>query len=349
MVSVIFLAFSLEVAVRVKDAVDGFGFFSFHRDITRRMKPVIPFRTFGHNVYREINGEQYIVSTHGELYPLKKEVNAFRIVVFGGSSTKNFIEGVHYPLLLEQALQERYPQKKIEAINVAEDGYATPHSLIFFELNALSWDPDLVILSHNINDLQAAYFPHFTVDYAHKYSDQFFLPDYRARFTPLNVFFHRFHFYWMLKDRLALAFNNKQLAEYRRISYGTEPPLVSQEVFRRNLETFLTIAKANYIDVILATQALEPSEEYWDRAIRHKSYNDRVIYPLHEEFVSHHGVFNDIIKEIARDRGIYLVDNAVSLASDRQFFVDYVHYAKKGVEKLADNFAQFIIANNLIK
>ena len=133
------------------------------------------------------------------------------------------------------------------------------------------------------------------------------------------------------------------------MSYGMEPPLASQEIFKRNLETFVTLANAHKIPVILATQALEPSEEYWDRALRYKSYNDRVIYPLHEEFVAHHGVFNDILRKVAEENGVYLVDNSVSLAGDRQFFADYVHYTKKGVEKIADNFFQFIISKHLIK
>lgn len=355
MAGVILLAFLLEVAVRVKDAIDGFGFFSSHRDITRKMKQVIPFRTFGHNLYREINGEQYIVSTHDELYPLKKEVGTFRVVTFGGSTTKNFIEGVHYPFLLEQELQEYYPQKKIEVINVAENGYATPHSLILFELNALSWDPDLVIVMDNINDLQAAYFPRLTFDYSNKYGDQFFLPDYRSRFTLPNVLFRWSQAYWIIRERIILALDKidaqsrSSKERYKRTSYGKEPPILSQEIFKRNLETFITLAKSHEIAVILATQALEPSEEYWDRAIRYKTYNDRVTYPLHEEFVAHLGVFNDIIRTVAKERNVYAVDNSASLAGDRQFFADYVHYTKKGVEKLADNFAQLIIANNLIK
>ena len=54
-------------------------------------------------------------------------------------------------------------------ISVASSAYATPHSLTLLSLDVLSWDTDLVILSHNINDLQAAYMPGFKPDYSHKY------------------------------------------------------------------------------------------------------------------------------------------------------------------------------------
>ena len=153
----------------------------------------------------------------------------------------------------------------------------------------------------------------------------------------------------MLKDRIALAFDYKSNVAYRRTSYGNDPPLLSKEVFQRNLETFVTLAKARRIGIILATQALEPSEEYWDRALRYKTYNDRVVYPLHEEFIAHHGVFNDIIRKVANEQSVLLVDNSALLAGDRQFFADYVYYTKKGVETLADNFFQFIVSKRLIK
>ena len=83
--------------------------------------------------------------------------------------------GRHYPLVVQSELRERLGRDNIEVISVANSAYATPHSLILLELDVLSWDPDLILISHATNDLTATYFPDFAYDYSHKYSDPYYL------------------------------------------------------------------------------------------------------------------------------------------------------------------------------
>ena len=231
---------------------------------------------------------------------------------------------------------------------MGNSGYATPHFLILLELDVLSWNPDLVIVSENINDLLASYFPGFAFDYSNKYRNPAFL-----RSSSLQEqLFGWSRFYWLVKSRLeALSYKLAELNEdiYIRKSYGNEPPAESQEVFRRNLKTFASIASSAGIPVLFGTQPLELSEEYWSRHMRYKKYNDVVVYPLHEEFVLHHKKFNDIIKQAGREAGVPVVDNGAIFAGNRAFFVDFVHYTKEGVEKLAENYYDMIVSRNLIK
>ncbi|MEA1929219.1 MAG: SGNH/GDSL hydrolase family protein [Candidatus Auribacterota bacterium] len=185
--SLIFALLVLEIAIRTYDMVKGYGFFSGRRNLlSRNMAPASPFRIFGFELYKNENGVKYISSRYGELYPVKKPSGTFRIVVFGGSTTENGhsfnTAGIHYPILLQSKLRESLGTGAIEVINVAKGAYATPHSLILFELDVLSWQPDMIIVSHNINDLHAVYWPNFTYDYSNKYSHKFFLPDYKSNF-----------------------------------------------------------------------------------------------------------------------------------------------------------------------
>ncbi|ETX06172.1 MAG: hypothetical protein ETSY2_18725 [Candidatus Entotheonella gemina] len=117
-------------------------------------------------------GIRYIASRYQELYPLEKPSGTFRIVAFGGSTTANVqamrSQTPHYPLLLQTQLRRTLARNDIEVINVGNPSYATPHSLILLAFDVLSWQPDLVILSHNINDLTALYWPDFTFDYSNK-------------------------------------------------------------------------------------------------------------------------------------------------------------------------------------
>jgi hypothetical protein len=80
----------------------------------------------------------------------------------------------------------------------------------------------------------------------------------------------------------------------------------------------------------------------------YKPYNDIVVYPLQDEFVSHHRYYNTIIEEVAAETKSFYLDNDAILRGETDYFVDPVHYTRKGVEQLADNYANFIINHNII-
>src|SRR5690349_3574052 len=84
--SILAALFAVECSVRVHDAVQGRGFFSGSRNRLSRPKPLLPFLTFGFPLYREVRGERFVSSCHGELYPLTKPAATTRIVAFGGST-----------------------------------------------------------------------------------------------------------------------------------------------------------------------------------------------------------------------------------------------------------------------
>ena len=335
----------LEFGLRAYDSVRGYGFFSARRnELAVAPRPLRPFRTFGYDLYQIRDGVTYVSSRHGELYPLEKPDSTVRIVAFGGSTTANhrtFNEhGVHYPSLLQEALRSRSTMN-IEVINVAHSGYATGHALVVLALDVLSWDPDIVILSHNFNDRLAMYWADFQPDYSHMFSHPFFsVPDYRSRYTVANILFQHSQLYWVVKDKLARMFDDQDFPPMQRRSYGATPTAVAVEVFERNLQSFVTVAKTGGIDVLLATQSLEPSVE-WPAQLQ--PYNDAVTYPLHDEHVAHHAFYNDVIAKVAEETGVWFLDNDAALGGRREYFADLMHYTLRGVEALAENYARFLV------
>ena len=70
-----------ECAIRTLDAVRGDGFFSSPRNvIARSVRISLPFRTFGIDSYREVDGRRFISSRYQELYPIAKAPGTIRIV-----------------------------------------------------------------------------------------------------------------------------------------------------------------------------------------------------------------------------------------------------------------------------
>ena len=100
--------------------------------------------------------------------------------------------------------------------------------------------------------------------------------------------------------------------------------------------------------MLLATQALQPSEDLFNAHMSFKPYNDVVVYPEHHEFVEQHRLFNQIILEVADEFGAWSIDNDKALAGDRSYFSDFVHYSDAGLERLAQSYVEFLMTNNLV-
>lgn len=344
-----------EAGIRTYDAVRGAGFFAGRRNSLARPKPILPFLTFGFPLYKDDAGRRYISSRHGELYPLKKAAGIVRIVAFGGSTTEDIdvmkAHGTHYPRELEKRLRQCTGRDGVEVINVGNSAYATPHALILLSLHVLSWEPDIVILSENINDLTAAYFPHFVSDYSNKYSHPSLgMPDFSEHDSLANRLFQHSELYWAVKELLvARRLRNDDKSRIRRASYGNEPPAEARDVFKRNLRSFVVLAKSRGIKVVLGTQPLERSREYFERHVAYKPYNDIVTYPLHDEFIRHHESYNRAIKEVATEEGASWVDNDAAFRGDSALFTDYVHYTLEGVRRLASSYADVLERDRLVQ
>ncbi len=351
--SIIATLLILEGSIRTYDLFRGYGFFSDHRNLVVRRtlagsttnstdQTRFPFRTYGFPLYKQVNNVTHISSRHGELFPIPKPTNTYRIVVFGGSTTENSHvydqTQMHYPLLLQSYLREELASDNIEVINLGMSGYATPHSLILLQLDVLSWDPDLVILSHNINDLLTSYWPNFTYDYSHQYGTQ----HYFYNISLPNLIFQHSQLYWLVKFRLNPAH------EMIRKPYGDALPKESLNVFKRNLKTFIAISKKNNVQVLLGNQPLQRNEEYFDSHMRHKKYNNIVVYPLHDEFITHHTTFNKIIEQVDKENNVLFVDSDKILANNEELFIDFVHYTSVGVQVLAQGYADYILDHKII-
>ncbi|MDP6418774.1 MAG: SGNH/GDSL hydrolase family protein [Candidatus Krumholzibacteria bacterium] len=343
----------LEVGIRTRDAFGGYGFFSSHRNALKSdYSPMRPFRTFGFDLYKEVEGERFIRDRYGKLFPFAKEDGVFRIVCFGGSTTENLpawrSDSTHYPLQLGETLRE-VNGRRIEVINLGYSAYATPHSLILLELDVLSWDADLVILSHNFNDLLAAWWPGFVPDYSNKYSYPLYgMPDYGSRFTVPSVLFQHSQLYWFVKRRVDKMLASREVFELRRASIGEEPLAEAASVFERNLRSFSVLAAANGVKVLLGNQAREDSEEMFLEHMRFKPFNEFLLYPRHEEYLRHHHRYNEIIRSVAGETGALFADNHRSLAGRREHFRDFVHYTPLGITALARNYAKTILESGVM-
>lgn len=337
---------SAELVVRVRDMAVGYGFFNSRRNkLYNTPDAVIPFRTFGVRPYVKAG---VISDRWGREFALPKS-GAFRIVCMGGSTTEEKRDdGFRWPSELERILRERLNRPDIEVMNLGNSAYATPHLLIHLELDVLSWQPDLIIAFENINDLQANWFPDFKPDYSHMFSDPYFnTPDFSKNFTLAAALLQHFQLYWIVKDRID-RFDVAGNYRIRREPWG-DKPLPGLPIFERNWRSFAALARSNGIPLVLASQPFHPSEQKFDLHARSKPYNHKIRYPLPAEVAAQHKSYNDVIRRVARDSEALFVDSDAALAANDEFFYDHVHYTTLGARRLAQNFADALIAAGIFK
>lgn len=340
-----------ELAIRVRDAVKGYGFFNDNRNaVLRPAEMLIPFRMFG---VRPNATPGKITSRHGELYPLIKPPGTYRIVCLGGSTTECYNPGsttgisTDYPIELQKRLRARLHRDNIEVINMGHSAYCTTQMLILLQLDVLCWQPDLVIATENMNDLLVNWFPDFKPDYSNAYGTPYFaLPDLERAPNLLTAIPQQFQLYWLISNKLyALDLGGRK--KMRRATWG-DKPLPGEATFRRNLESMAAICKAHGIQFALATQAEDPREDMFVRHHGVKDYNHLIIYPLHDEFLKQHAHYNEVIRQTAKNRGVPLIDNAKTLEGHPEMFIDHVHYNDAGVTHLANHMAEFLLTSGLI-
>lgn len=100
----------------------------------------------------------------GPVVSIPKPPETFRIVLLGGSATHGFgvNDGETIDSFMREILRERYPDRDMEVVNLAFDGYDSYQLLQRFRSDGLRMDPDLVIVNTGINDVRNAQFQDLT-------------------------------------------------------------------------------------------------------------------------------------------------------------------------------------------
>lgn len=87
-------------------------------------------------------------------YSKEKSSNTYRVLVLGNSCTYGWGVGQEdtYPKVLERKLASVSNQNNFEIINGGVIGYSIAQELEYLKKDGLSWNPDLVVISHTFNE-----------------------------------------------------------------------------------------------------------------------------------------------------------------------------------------------------
>ena len=277
-------------------------------------------------------------------FSLAKPAGTFRIVALGGSTTYTIkVEDNEkmFTRQLENMLRENYGYQAVEVINAGVGGYDSYESLVNLQFRALDLDPDLVIVYHGTNDVHNR-----LVEPGAYRGDN---SGRRIQWTPppTSPLIEHSVLARIVSDKLALGHFLPQGLE----SYVCAPTYQGQEsltpsddpaalldtnrpvYFERNLTNIVAVARAQGVDVLLATWAHSPYlEDYAATPHYQRGFREN----------------NEVVAEVARKVVASLFDFAGVMPQAKEYWADGRHVNEAGAAEKARLFADYLHGSGLL-
>jgi lysophospholipase L1-like esterase len=281
----------------------------------------------------------------GEEIAVPKPAGRFRIAVLGGSGTYTIKVPDYrqsFPAQLEKQLREQYGRSNVEVINAGVGGYNSWETLINLQFRVLDLQPDLVIFYDAINDVHARIVP----PDAYRGDNS---GERRQWQTPRRALWERSILLRLLNQRLRLApmryvglegYVNTD-SSYLNL-WSQSPEMVKlidanpPTFFRRNIYNMIAVAREQKVGFVLSTWAHSPNQP---------GPGEYVTWPQYAKGAAEH---NAILKAVAAERKVPLLDLAAVMPQDAQYWFDGRHVNEAGAQKKAEFFAKFLTDQNLI-
>jgi hypothetical protein len=242
---------------------------------------------------------------------IPKPEGVIRVACLGNSTT---CDG--YPEALEDFLNDCGQGQRFQVLNFGLGWWASVHSMLNFVLNVRDFHPDFVVVHENCNDEKYRGYPGLRGDYAHC-THSFSIERHR------DEWLYRFSLLYRLAVILVCLKSPRSFYRPKigvAMNRGKTRDYVPEELtlFRRNIKTICDLAGAEGIRIILTTMP-------FSKILRYTDFDETRFHP-------HLLEANAILRELAEDEDLTLVD-LESLFMDRDnFFADPFHLGPSGVK-----------------
>ena len=290
---------------------------------------------------RYVNQKGY----RGRDFSQEKFSTTIRIIIYGGSVVFDLGMplGKDWPHAAERLMQQRgFPQ--VEVINAGIPGHASFDSVGRLFAEGHLFQPDYVLLNNTWNDIKL-----FS-------SSQSLLRTLRPYKASENVMTH----YQNALDRflcehvnLYVVLRQGFLARKLRISAEGGKPRVNYGEYKKiapsalkqyhlNLEMFVDCARNIGATPVLMTQArmVLKDNESVDGQLLQNAYG---MIPSHEFIYQSFIAADHIIRSVAKEKNVSLIDASALMTGKKNLFFDHVHMNLLGSEQLAEIVAEHMV------
>lgn len=272
--------------------------------------------------------------------PTQKPPGTLRLAFLGASTTwcAEVSSNEHtWPHLVVERLRQRWPQRPIDFVNAGVVGYSVRSIQTRFDARVAPLDPDVVVIYEATNDLTGE-LREIAARQGIMESARFEPPSWPARYSLL----------WELAEK-----NLRVLLAQRASATATGRIEIDAsqlgESFRRDLRSLVASAKARGAKVVLVTFSTHlragQGPEQQRAAMTSASYY--MPFATHDVLLRAYARYNEIIREVAAEAGVALVDQPETIPGDPGHFVDSVHFTDQGSAAMANRVATALEALEL--
>jgi len=283
------------------------------------------------------------VDENGFIMPSRIHPAAEVVLAFlGGSTTecRAVPEESRFVYLAGRRLEEAL-KLRVNSYNAARSGNNSLHSLNILLNKVMPLHPDVVVMMHNINDL-------ITLMYEKTYwnanpNRRVIIVEQPTLSGQVRGFFRVLREYaipnlyraWQDVRQRARP-GAPELDEFRHVrgkKIVIDGPYLKSE-FRRNLSMFVNLCQARRITPALMTQANRFVEHLDPRAWQEVAALEAqgIAY---QDFREIYRQFNQIIRDVGRERGVTVVDLERHIPQATTYVHDIVHFTEKGSKETA--------------
>lgn len=293
-------------------------------------------------VYDSFSYKKYSLRVDGDGFIEPSRIHAYPelTVVFLGASTTECTwvdEENKFPYLAGRLLEEG-TGLKVNSYNASKAANTTLHSLDVLLNKIIPLNPDIVVMMHNINDLNTLLYektywnnnPYRSVIVTSKPSITGNLKEIRDLAIP--------HLYAGIKEVIrAFRGQRQEIDEFQRIrgeKVIIDKPYLLNE-FRMNLETFVSICRIRNITPVLMTQQnrlTDRPDPAIVRAMKIMADSHGISYQDYKEI---YDLFNQTIREVGAKDKVTVIDLAREVPPVKEYLFDAVHLTDQGSKMAA--------------
>lgn len=278
----------------------------------------------------------------GPIVAVPKPVGTFRIVLLGESTTHGWgvADDETIDAYMRILLQERYPGKRFEVVNLAFDGYDSYQLLERLRSQGMELEPDLIIVNSGINEVRNTRFKNLAnPDRRTLIWEEVLrrLKEENARGGPTTWTRIKHYFYLARLPGIYRQYMSNSQAKRERAQ--ATPNLEAIDIFRRNLQHIVSIANKASIPVIFSTPPSALSFSYAPEATSEISYwviNAATTQRLRDDLARE--MQRVTAGESGKGRKVAYVSHQLSPA----LFLDDCHLTPSGNRQVAVNFVSII-------
>ena len=263
------------------------------------------------------------------------------IIFFGGSTTEcRYVDEVlRWPYLVSQFLVDQSGQQ-INTMNAGVSGNDSMHSTLNLIAKGLNCKPKIVVLMNNINDLSnliktGSYWkspPSRAIIQEEKANNKkeltiVFLRAAKNLAIP-NIYGGVRGFLKNISEKLkSNSSPYDEWVDFRSINLKPEDFIKIQNQYKSSLLSFVNIAKSWGIEPILMTQFNRLNTNDTFIKMNYSESSNGISY---EDFVKYYDIFNEIVRDVAKNENCILIDLANEIPSTSKYIYDAVHVNNEG-------------------